>query len=189
MRILEKNREKQCAKCGHIFPATLEFFYKKKNGLYGIGNVCKKCDNIRRKKNIENRKKNGMQTVSTSLSKEEYEETLKRAEKIGLNINDYLKLGILQNNSKYMICVDRNLTDNEAYELSKIGTNINQIAHFCNGHHKIYSSDIRYLKELMDQCWQVIDKMYDKVENINNMALEILRGTDNGRYNNSQSDK
>lgn len=186
---MDEFKNKKCVDCGKIFPATLEFFYKKKNGLYGISNICKKCDNLRRKKNMNNRKKEGVHIISTSVSKEEYEESLIRAKKMNLNISDYLKLSLLQNNCKYMISIDKNLTDNEAYELSKIGTNINQIAHFCNGHNKIYSSDIKYLRELMEQCWKVIDKMYDKIDDVNNLALEILKGREYVEHSNSQSNK
>lgn len=32
-----------CTKCGEPFPATLEFFYKKKRGKYGLYSYCKKC--------------------------------------------------------------------------------------------------------------------------------------------------
>jgi len=34
---------KQCTKCGEMFPATTEFFYKKERGLYGLHSWCKTC--------------------------------------------------------------------------------------------------------------------------------------------------
>lgn len=34
---------KQCTTCKHDFPATTEYFYKKKSGKYGIMARCKKC--------------------------------------------------------------------------------------------------------------------------------------------------
>lgn len=40
------------------------------------------------------------------------------------------------------------------YELRKIGTNINQIAHKVNETGSIYKEDIDQLKELMDIIWQ-----------------------------------
>ena len=35
--------EKTCTKCGEIFPATAEYFYKFKKGKYGLRSECKKC--------------------------------------------------------------------------------------------------------------------------------------------------
>ena len=35
--------EKTCTKCGEIFPATLEFFFKNSGGKYGLTPRCKKC--------------------------------------------------------------------------------------------------------------------------------------------------
>lgn len=34
---------KTCTKCGQLLPATTEFFYKKKRGLYGLYAHCKQC--------------------------------------------------------------------------------------------------------------------------------------------------
>lgn len=34
---------KQCSKCGVEYPATAEFFYSNKNGLYGLRSDCKAC--------------------------------------------------------------------------------------------------------------------------------------------------
>lgn len=34
---------KTCTKCGQTLPATLEYFYKKKRGLYGLYARCKEC--------------------------------------------------------------------------------------------------------------------------------------------------
>lgn len=34
---------KQCRKCGNVFPATLEYFYKSKSGRYGLDGRCKSC--------------------------------------------------------------------------------------------------------------------------------------------------
>ncbi len=35
-----------CTKCQKELPATLNFFYKRTNGLYGLDNVCKECKRI-----------------------------------------------------------------------------------------------------------------------------------------------
>ena len=34
---------KTCTKCGKTLPATTEYFYKAKNGKYGLESICKKC--------------------------------------------------------------------------------------------------------------------------------------------------
>ena len=34
---------KTCTKCGETLPATTEYFYKQKNGKYGLHSICKKC--------------------------------------------------------------------------------------------------------------------------------------------------
>ena len=96
-----------------------------------------------------------------------------KADNLGLSLPDYLKLSVLKNNSGYMLTVDKNLTDSEAYELSKIGTNINQIAHVCNATGNIYASDIRYLRDMIQECWILMDKMYKKIDDITKIASEL----------------
>ena len=34
---------KRCSKCERVLPATTEYFYKNKNGKYGLNSWCKKC--------------------------------------------------------------------------------------------------------------------------------------------------
>lgn len=36
-------RHRQCSHCGVEYPATTEFFYRKKDGKYGLQTVCKAC--------------------------------------------------------------------------------------------------------------------------------------------------
>lgn len=176
---MEEIKKKTCTgECKKELPATLEYFYKKEKGLYGLEGICKKC---KRKEAKENKKKRAKDTknISITISNKEYDSAIEKAKKLNMSINDYVKLGLLKNNSKYIICVDKNLTDNEAYELSKIGTNINQIAHVCNSRKIVYASDIRYLRDMIDQCWSLIDKMYSKIDEINEVSLKILRGKNN----------
>lgn len=57
------------------------------------------------------------------------------------------------------------------YELNKIGTNINQIAHRVNQTGSIYKEDVEQLKELMDTIWQsqryiLSDEPWDRQLNI-----------------------
>ena len=47
---------KTCTKCGETLPATTEYFYKHKNGKYGLESICKKCKSERHKQWRENNK-------------------------------------------------------------------------------------------------------------------------------------
>ena len=43
----DPNILQRCTKCGKRLPATEEYFYKSKNGKYGLMNECKECSNRR----------------------------------------------------------------------------------------------------------------------------------------------
>ena len=47
---------KRCTKCGETLPATTEYFYKHKNGKYGLESICKKCKSERHKQWREDNK-------------------------------------------------------------------------------------------------------------------------------------
>lgn len=49
MILLEKYRERICTCCKENFPATLDFFHKQKNGLFGLRPTCIICTNNLRK--------------------------------------------------------------------------------------------------------------------------------------------
>jgi 5-methylcytosine-specific restriction endonuclease McrA len=40
---MDNHTTKTCTKCGQIFPATLEYFYREKLGVYGLKTACKVC--------------------------------------------------------------------------------------------------------------------------------------------------
>lgn len=52
--------------------------------------------------------------------------------------------------------VDSSSIDTLNYELNKIGTNINQIAHKINGTGSIYESDMKNISEAMRTIWQLL---------------------------------
>lgn len=52
--------------------------------------------------------------------------------------------------------VDTSSIDTMNYELNKIGTNINQIAHKINGTGSINESDMKNLSEAMKTIWQLL---------------------------------
>jgi len=43
-------KEHQCTKCGEIKPLTTEYFYQRKDTVFGYRKSCKVCDNIQRNK-------------------------------------------------------------------------------------------------------------------------------------------
>lgn len=170
---MEEEKKKVCTgPCGKEYPATLEFFHKKKNGLYGLRSICKTCRNKAENEKAKN-KFDDKKTITITIAKDEYDLAIERAKELNLNIYDYIKLGLLKSNSKYIISVDKNLTDNEAYELSKIGTNINQIAHICNRSGNMYTNDIEYLRNMVQRCWILMDKMYNKIDEIYKAAVKL----------------
>lgn len=170
---IDNQKTKTCSVCGEKYPATTEYFYKKKNGLYGLESRCKNCAKLKRTN--DRIKNNKTKTITISLSEDEYKIAKDKAQNLNMNLSDYLKFSVLKNNSSYMLTVDKNLTDFEAYELSKIGININQIAHICNTTGNMYPTDIKYLKDIMQECWILMDKMYKKIDNINKIASELDR--------------
>jgi len=66
--VIQKTRI--CTSCKQEFPATSEFFYKAKNGLYGLGSVCKTCEKkkhqqyyIKNKKRIQKYKRDNKEQI------------------------------------------------------------------------------------------------------------------------------
>lgn len=55
-----------------------------------------------------------------------------------------------------IINIDMKRLDGVIYELNKIGTNINQIAKFCNSNNQIYKSDIQELQNEMNKVCEII---------------------------------
>ena len=56
----------------------------------------------------------------------------------------------------YILCLDNSDIKQLLYEVNKIGTNINQIAHKVNSVNEIYQTDIDEIKEYMDQIWRLL---------------------------------
>lgn len=56
----------------------------------------------------------------------------------------------------YIINVDYSDFKKLIYEINKIGTNINQIAHKVNSQNQIYKTDIDELKDKMELIWKLI---------------------------------
>lgn len=125
-------------------------------------NVCKECSKEYYKSNKENTNEKS-KPVGIRFTIDELELIDERAAQIGLERSKYLKKIILENLSKVVIKIDFNSLDNLAYEINKIGVNINQIAHIANSEKHIYKSDIEYLREKQERIEDMLCKYYDVV--------------------------
>lgn len=56
----------------------------------------------------------------------------------------------------YLIKVDYSDMKQLAYEINKIGTNINQIAHKINSEGLVYKSEIEAIQEDIDRIWKAV---------------------------------
>lgn len=70
-----------------------------------------------------------------------------------LDASKYLRTAAL---GQPIVNIDMSKLDGVIYELNKIGTNINQIAKFCNSNNQIYKSDIDELKSEMNKVCEII---------------------------------
>ena len=88
------------------------------------------------------------------MSQEEKEFILKKMEASGLsNLNLYALKMLIVGEVKN---VDLTHYHELAKEVSRIGTNINQIAKFANSCGNIYPREIRDLQEMMEGIWQLL---------------------------------
>lgn len=90
------------------------------------------------------------------LNDEEYQHFQQQLEKSGLTKADYLRKLIMNQNIK------PRLPDEYAkvvYKLSKIGGNINQIAHRANASKYLSQQDAQTAKLLMQKCWEKVQSL------------------------------
>jgi len=73
--------DKECSKCGTIYPATLEFFHKDKSVKFGLNAMCKLCRNPIN----QNYKKNNRDKIKTHYNNNS-EVILKRHRKRQISI-------------------------------------------------------------------------------------------------------
>lgn len=65
----------------------------------------------------------------------------------------------------YIINVDYKDLKGLIFEINKIGTNINQIAHHVNSEHIIFQKDIAHIQKDLDMIWQLLRSKLLHVEN------------------------
>ena len=76
-----------------------------------------------------------------------------KMKKSGINSRSKYIRELVKYNAIYNI--DYSYIRSYSYELSKIGTNINQIAHMANSSGNINENEIRKLQEEMNKIWQL----------------------------------
>ena len=77
-----------------------------------------------------------------------------RIEKSGyLDEGEYLRQMALNG---YVLSLDNSDLKQLLFEINKIGTNINQVAHKINSVNEIYQTDMDEIKECMDQIWRLL---------------------------------
>lgn len=93
----------------------------------------------------------------------EYERQLiqERVEKSGAtSLTEYLLDTALDG---YIINVDYSDIKALAYEINKIGTNINQIAHRVNSNDAVSRRDIKEVQDRVDQIWKLLRSKFYQV--------------------------
>lgn len=132
---------KQCGKCKEIYPATLEYFYKKINGKYNLRGRCKSCEE---EANTDYRKRNP-HIYRNSRLKYDY----------GITLDDYNKMfeeqqgcckicGRHQINFKRRLAVDHNHKTTEVRGL--LCNNCNQRLGYINENPFVLIKTIKYLR-------------------------------------------
>lgn len=90
------------------------------------------------------------------LSDEEYSHFLEQLELSGLTRVQYLKRLIMQQNIKPRLPKEYARV---VYEISKIGGNINQIAHHANASRYLAQEDAQIAVALMKKCWEQVQSL------------------------------
>ena len=80
-----------------------------------------------------------------------------RAEEMGLGFSEYLR-NLAETKPMVRLETKQNIQKIK-YELSMIGTNLNQIAHALNGNYYHYPEDAKRAKEALEELKKVMDKI------------------------------
>lgn len=123
--------------------------------------VCKSCAKEYYLKN-KNKKKEKTQ-VTAYFDEIELEILDEKVKQLNSNRSDFMKKCVLQQSARPILKIDFKGLDNLAYEINKIGQNINQIARISNSENHIYKSDIAYLREKQEHIEDILCNYYDVV--------------------------
>lgn len=101
------------------------------------------------------------EVIYLRLTKDEKQEVINKMESIGMtNLNDFVRKILLIGT---VIKVDTNGLNNLAYEVSKVGNNINQIAKHANQTDNINQKDIELIIEDLNYIKTFIANFYKKI--------------------------
>lgn len=87
------------------------------------------------------------------FSEKEYEEIEKKRDELSLSFSEYIRLSISEDRIKIQSKTDEKLL----YEINKIGTNINQVAKYCNS--KRHIANLHVLINIENQLERIIEDM------------------------------
>ena len=155
---------KVCTTCKKEYPATPEYFVRRKSSKDGLSSRCKECTRKSHKKSDSKEENRGMR-VCTSLSKKEKEKIEEYAKDCGLDLSKYMRKVLLEN-APIIVRDIGNYENLEreieqlSYFYKKIGNNWNQIAKVLNQGGLVSVSTIDKLiktLELLDKKMSVIE--------------------------------
>lgn len=127
----------------------------------GYQDKCKKCA---REYYLKNKNKQKEKTqVTAYLDEIELEILDKKVKDLNTNRSDFIKKCIIEKSTQPILKIDFSGLEKVAYEINKIGVNINQIAYIANEENHIYKSDIEYLKEKQEHIEDILCDYYDVV--------------------------
>lgn len=96
--------------------------------------------------------------IKVRVTESEDEIIKEKAKKLGKNKARYIREAA---QNAFVLNLDTKGLDSLAYEINKIGININQIAHQANIFGEPYKSDIKYLKEKQEHIEEILIKYYE----------------------------
>lgn len=101
------------------------------------------------------------EVIYLRLTKEEKEEIIKKMQSIRMtNLNDFVRKILLMGTA---IRVDTNGLNNLAYEVNKVGNNINQITRLANQRGNVTLNDIDELNKNLSYINSFIENFYKKI--------------------------
>lgn len=102
-------------------------------------------------------------SIGIRFTTEELEIIDERATKVNLKRSEYIKECIWGKSAQPILKIDFSSLDKVAYEINKIGNNINQMAYIANKEHQLYKSDMKYIREQQSHIEDILCDYYDVV--------------------------
>jgi len=119
---LKWTKEKQCSKCGNVYPLTREYFHARKNGKDGYRNDCKECRKQLAQKYYRDNSE-GMKEKSAQYYANNKEKVIKRTTDYYFKNKDKILAGrpkyLIKNRDKIKKRVKKYYLNNRSHILSK----------------------------------------------------------------------